>query len=115
MSSDSQNTCGKSPNDPKLSDGRSGRATCAERRAKAAGWLSRSRDRVARSLERMVRRCGLWLFGGSYITDNLDALNERLSEGGWCWGGLYGKNNVLFYRVWRPGIFGFTEYQINLS
>lgn len=44
------------PNDPKLSDRRSGQTACAEGRAKAAGWLSRMYDRVACSLERMVRR-----------------------------------------------------------
>ena len=49
------------------------------------------------------------------MTSELDELNARLAEGGWCWYGLYHIENVLFYRIWRRGLFGFTKYQIDVS
>ena len=78
MNRDSQNTCGESPNDPKLSDGRAGHDPCATLRADenraeseaATGGKSTGHDAPARSLERMVRR-----FGDCGITLTLEATN----------------------------------------
>lgn len=75
-----QDSLRESPNDPKLSDRRSGQTACAEGRAKAAGWLSRMYDRVACSLERMVRplRSNRKLVGDTTIYLNIKLVPSYL-------------------------------------